>query len=149
MTATALDFTWRGTITGLHDGDTVWIDYADMGAGHRWYPLSGTHWLIRLAGIAARELADDGGKEAAANLATLLPVGTKVWLRTVKPDHYGNRLDAYLHLPDGTNVNDKLVADGWALPWNGQGTQPKPAWPRLVQQGVGYVRAATEWKVGA
>lgn len=136
-------------VLGVYDGDTIHAAHIDVACGWRLPPRGNSKWLlVRLAGIAAREIHDDGGPEARDNLAALLGTATIV-LKDPHPDEYGNRWDAWLVLPDGTNVNDRLVADGWALPWNGQGSQPKPAWPRLPQQGVGYVRAATEWKVGA
>jgi endonuclease YncB( thermonuclease family) len=85
---------------------------------------------FRLLGCNARELSQLGGREAAANLAALLPVGTQVTIRSVKPDKFGGRYLAVVTLPDGSDLVSTLIAEGWAAAWNGTGTKPVPPWPR-------------------
>lgn len=126
-----LDYTSSCVPTYIHDGDTFATDALDLGFGIRMSCPQATHWLVRLAGVAARELHDDGGPEAKQALTALLGAG-RVWLRTLKPDHYGNRVDAHVYLTDGTDVQGALLTQGWVVPWNGEGPQPKPAWPRTA-----------------
>jgi endonuclease YncB( thermonuclease family) len=132
VSAFTLDFTSRCTPNGVHDGDTFYVDFLDLGVGHRQYPLGNDkHIAVRLAGSNAIELPDPGGVESRDALAALLGTGY-VWLRTVKPDEFKNRIDAYPFLPDGTDVVATQISRGWLAPWNGRGTKPVPAWPRLA-----------------
>jgi endonuclease YncB( thermonuclease family) len=122
----ALDpsFRYAGDVVRVIDGDTIVID-VDLGFGI---------WLrsqsFRLLGVNAREHSAPGGKEARMNLASMLPVGTRLTVTSVKADKYGGRFDAMLTLPDGRDVARELIAGGWAAAWNGQGVKPVPAWPR-------------------
>jgi len=116
--------TWsfdRVTINRVVDGDTVVCD-VDVGFG--------IHYLgpFRLLGCNARELPEPGGKEARANLASLLPAGTAVTLQSVKNEKYGRYL-AIIYLA-GVNITTTLINTGWAAAWDGVGTAPIPAWPR-------------------
>lgn len=122
---------WRlnATVIAAHDGDTftVLVDW-----GKRRYE---NKQPIRIIGIAARELDDPGGPEAADALARRLPPGTPVVLATVKDDKYAPRWDCQVtYLRDGhpRDLATDLIADGWAVAWNGRGVQPKPPWPRAV-----------------
>jgi endonuclease YncB( thermonuclease family) len=86
---------------------------------------------VRLAGCNARELSDpDGGPQAKANLAVLLPPGTQVVLQTVKPDKYADRYDAVVITSGGVDLVHLLINNGWLAPWNGRGVRPVPPWPR-------------------
>jgi endonuclease YncB( thermonuclease family) len=124
----------NATVTEWHDGDTVLV-VADR--GDRDYST----WSIRVLGAACLECpspgkpGDPGGPETRDECARRWPPGTELVLATVKPDKYGGRHDARVFYagPGGVPVNivDELIADGWALPWNGVGKQPKPAWPRV------------------
>lgn len=124
---------WRATIASTYDGDTVRIPSADMGGGVARIPRKGAdHLLVRLAGIAARELSMPGGPDARDALAALLPAGTTVTLWDPLLDEYGNRIDAWIVLDSGLNVCDAMVQQQWAAPWNGKGKQPTPPWPRTT-----------------
>lgn len=101
------------------DGDTV---HADIDLGfHVWL----RDISLRFAGINAPEISTPEGKNAAAALATLLPVGTLLVIRTTKrpDDKYGGRYDAWLRRADdptpavhNTWVNRWMVDHGYAVP---------------------------------
>lgn len=87
-----------------------------------------------MAGIAARELGQPGGREAKQRLEVLL-LGAEVLIRSVKADKYGGRYLAQIMMPGLTGgVAELLVAEGWAVPWDGRGPQPAPPWPRQPAQ---------------
>lgn len=122
-------YTYTAVVTAVHDGDTLTADVS-LGFGM---------WLrgqaFRLAGLNARELAQPGGKEARAELAAHFlgeAFNRPVTLTSVKPDKYGGRYDVVITLDDGTVLNDWLIAQQWAAPWNGKGAAPLPPWPREV-----------------
>lgn len=123
---------WNATVDevgGWHDGDTVRV-IVDRGDGDF------SRWAIRLLGASCRELADEGGPEARDALAALLPAGTPVVLVDERPDKYGGRHLARVVVDLGAgsvDLAEHLIAEGWALPWDGKGEQPKPAWPRAVE----------------
>lgn len=105
------------------DGDTVRV-FCDLG-GDIWWKV-----LCRLDGIAARELNEPGGPEAQAYLATLLPTNSVVIVRSLRWDKYAGRIIGIItRTTDGLNVAMQMVNDGYAMPWNGRGAQPKPLWP--------------------
>jgi endonuclease YncB( thermonuclease family) len=112
------------------DGDTFSVE-VDQGLGSWRKPIS-----IRLLGCNAREKNDPGGPEATAYLASLIPVGTRVLLRSVKYDKFGQRLDADVFLVDKKDnmlpfsLTERMIAAGYAAPWDGKGqVKPVPAWP--------------------
>lgn len=119
-------YTYRAMVVRVIDGDTIVLD-VDLGF---------TTWLrgqsFRLAGCNAAELSEPGGKEARDHLRALLPAGAKVTITSVKPDKYGGRYLAVVHLPDMTDLVESLIAEGWASPWQGAGARPVPPWPRLT-----------------
>lgn len=120
----------NATILDWHDGDTVLI------RADRWMRDYST-WSIRILGIACLELADPGGPETRDYCARRWPAETEVVLQTTKPDKYGDRKDARVWY-EGANgipyeIAADLIHDRWALPWNGRGKQPKPAWPRIIE----------------
>jgi micrococcal nuclease len=119
-------YEYAATVTAVHDGDTL---DADISLGfHLWLRAQ----PIRLTGCNARELNMPGGHEARDHLAALLPPGTVVKLRTLKPDKFGDRVDASVVLADGTDLVAQLVAQQWAAAWDGTGPKPVPLWPRTV-----------------
>ncbi len=95
-------------VTRVIDGDTIAIDY------------DGKEEKVRLIGVNTPEIhgsskvAELYGRKAAAYTEKLLQ-GREVRLEfdVQKRDKY-NRLLAYVYLPDGTFVNARLVADGYA-----------------------------------
>jgi micrococcal nuclease len=131
-------YTYRGQVLEVHDGDTVRLDL-DLGVGtsHRDIDLGfDVHILgrrlrlredVRLYGCNAIELAQPGGTEARDHLASLLPVGTWASVETIKNDKYGGRYDAKITLPDGSDLTARMIADGYAAPWDGIGPKTVPA----------------------
>jgi endonuclease YncB( thermonuclease family) len=111
---------------GWHDGDTVTV----------WVRRGGTdysRWNVRVRGAATRELDEPGGPETAEHVNRLIAAGTPVALVDVRDDKYGGRKLAtvVVDLGDGPqNLAEVLVADRWAMPWDGRGRQPRIPWPR-------------------
>ena len=102
----------RATVVDVIDGDTVVLD------------IGGRAEHVRLIGIDTPEVHVDAGAqpecygpEASAFTAQLLPPGIAVLVErdVVGRDDYG-RLLAYVSLPDGTLVNEAIVAAGYATP---------------------------------
>ena len=100
------------TVVEVVDGDTVVL------------AIGGREEHVRLIGIdtpevfvGAGEQPECYGPEASAFTAALLPPGTAVVVTrdVVGRDDYG-RLLAYVALPDGTLVNEAIVAAGFATP---------------------------------
>jgi len=116
----------NAVVVEWHDGDTVYV------TADRWM-RDYSRWSIRILGMAALELDDPGGPETRDECARRWPAGTALVLETMKPDKYGERRDAHVWVLEKGSpalVSALLIADRWALPWNGRGRQPKPAWPR-------------------
>ena len=91
------------TVEYVHDGDTIFLD-----DGRK----------VRLLGVDTPEIGEDAqcwGGEATSATRALLPEGAAVWvLADADPlDQYGRAL-LFVFLPDGTNVNLELVAEGHA-----------------------------------
>lgn len=127
-------FYFNAWVLEWHDADTV---LCRVDRGRRDYST----WSVRLVGSSAREVpnlpfskGEPGGVEARDEAARRWPPGTPLVLATVKPDKYGDRQLALVvaRAPDGTSVSvaQELIRDGWAAPWTGRGTAPKPPWPR-------------------
>lgn len=127
MPAVPTPFLFNAQVMDFHDGDTGTF-YVDRGC--RDYST----WTIRFDGCNAIELAQPGGVDARDEVKRRLPPGSACVLATVKPDKYGNRLDARIFYVTADGVTHDLIADliadGWAAAWDGTGPQPKPAWPR-------------------
>ncbi len=113
------------------DGDTFYVEL-DFNV----YGLFARRQLIRVVGLAAREKSKPGGIPAREALKVRLgmTVGSPVVLTGIKPDKYGKRLDAVVTCLGQHGVpydlGSALIADHWAVPWDGQGEQPLPPWPR-------------------
>lgn len=120
------DYTRSAEVVRVIDGDTCIVNL-DLG----WDIY--TRVPVRLAGLNARELHDPGGPEARDHLAHLLPVGSAVTLRSLQRDKYGRAL-AVLSAA-GQNVNQRLLDEGWAAPYDGHGltSDHVPTWPRPTQ----------------
>jgi micrococcal nuclease len=103
-----------GVVTSVTDGDTIRVRVGE-GADER----------VRLIGIDTPETRDPRtavecfGREASAQTAVLLPVGTRVRLeRDVEPrDRYGRVLAYVWRVDDVLHVNEALVSGGWAVPY--------------------------------
>lgn len=116
------------TIVRIIDGDTL-VAAADLG----WHLT--LELTVRLADVNAIELARPGGREAAQHLAALTPPGSAVTLVSLGLDKYGGRTDGRIIRPDGVDVAARMVADGYAAPWDGRGPRPTPPWP-IPEPGV-------------
>jgi len=114
-------YEYNATVVRVVDGDTVLLD-VDLG----FYMYA--RMSCRLAGINAIELNAAGGSQARGYLASLLPVGAKAVVASVKPDKYAGRFDAFL-TSNGIAINSKMVEAGYAVIWDGKGTRPIPPWP--------------------
>ena len=88
-----------GRVVGVIDGDTIDV-------------LNGHHAeRIRLSGIDCPEKGQAFGTRA-KQAASELVYGKEVTLQTHSHDKYKRTLADVL-LPDGTNINQQLVKDGW------------------------------------
>lgn len=96
-TATFADFS--GPVVSILDGDTIEVLHNNRAE------------RIRLNGIDCPEKGQAYGKKA-KQAASALVFGKEVTLQTHGKDKYG-RTVADVLLPDGTNVNQMLVKDGW------------------------------------
>jgi len=130
-------YVYRAVVAGVHDGDTITAD-VDLG-WDIW--RRATH--IRLAGISARELSQPGGEEAAAHLAGVLPAGTELVVQSVKTGHdpaTATSFERYVlacTLPDGRDLSQMLIAEGWAVAWDGRSKPtPYPYWPISAEGGT-------------
>jgi endonuclease YncB( thermonuclease family) len=113
-------------VTAVHDGDTLTVR-VDLGFD-TWRVQR-----VRLVGCNARELSMPGGKEARDHLRELLrwpndAIGPQVGLISVAYDKYGDRVDGDVLLA-GESVPARMIADGYAAPWDGRGKAPVPPWP--------------------
>lgn len=111
-------YEYKATIVRVVDGDTVDIDIS-LG-----FQVS-TRQRVRLNGINAPEMNTPEGKASKAYLSDLLSVGAVVMVDSVKPGG-GDKYGRYLAFIDngGVSINTKMVSDGFAKPWDGQGTKP-------------------------
>lgn len=114
-------------IVGAHDGDTVKVN-CDLGLDV-WRYVNARLVLDADTGINCIELRDPGGKEARDRLLQLAPPGSPVTVTSYRYDKYGDRIDCRLILPDGRNLAQILITDGYAVGWNGKGARPVPTWP--------------------
>jgi endonuclease YncB( thermonuclease family) len=106
----------------VYDGDTLTV-LADLGFAV-WRRVS-----VRVDGINAIELRAPGGLAAREHLKALLPAGGEVTLTSLGWDKYGDRVDGRITLPDGRDVGEVMVIDGYAARWDGTGARPTPPWP--------------------
>lgn len=131
---------WQAVVTEVHDGDTVTVDLDtgrylhghDKTLGLHLYVEGNhlhVHQALRLAGINAIELDQPGGPEARDHLEQMMPIGTAVTVTTWldSSDKYGRILGLLTQPP--WSFNQRMVDDGYAAPWNGQGPKPTPPWP--------------------
>lgn len=90
---------FSSAVVGVLDGDT--IEVLHNGKAER----------IRLNGIDCPEKGQAYGQKA-KQAASALMLGKEVTLHTFEKDKYGRTIGDVL-LPDGTNVNQELVKEGW------------------------------------
>jgi micrococcal nuclease len=114
-TKESLNYTYYAEVIELaHDGDTIRLD-VDLGYDAH------IHKNIRLENINAAELDDknpDVKKEAFAArdyLRKLLPIGTKVVVKTEKFRESFIRYVGFIYLQDGTDIGKSMVNAGHAV----------------------------------
>lgn len=98
-------------VTKVIDGDTFWVQ-----------DVSGNEIKVRMIGIDAPELKKTNRKEVgrfakeAKNYLSKLILRKKIYLKfdIGKSDQYRRTL-AYVYLPNGTFVNEKMVKEGYAM----------------------------------
>ena len=104
-------YEYKANVCSVYDADTIRVDI-DLGCGV---------WLrnepLRLFGINAPELRGPERPEGLASrdfMRGLLPAGREIVIRTVKDKKgkFGRYLATVLR--DGENLNDLLVAEGYA-----------------------------------
>ena len=104
-------YQYRCTLERVIDGDTV-----DLGVdlGFRIH----VHTRFRLAGIDAPELRGETSEAGAASkiwLVEILENATLLMVKSTRGDKYGRWLaDIWA---DGVNVNEEMVALGYAVRW--------------------------------
>lgn len=113
------------TVTGVHDGDTI---YCDIDMGLRVHLI----YKVRLLGCNASELSTEPGKAARDHLVEVLPAGIVVALLMVKDYKYGGEFVARPVLSGQRDLVAELIAGQWAAEWDGRGAAPQPPWPRTV-----------------
>ena len=109
-------YSYNATILSIYDGDTVRADI-DLG-----FDLKMANQSLRLFGLDTPEIRGEEreeGLEARDFLRSILPIGTRFTLVTVKDKKgkYGRILSTiYLNQDDGTflNVNQLLLDKGFA-----------------------------------
>jgi endonuclease YncB( thermonuclease family) len=127
-------YTWDVlSVISVHDGDTAHFsmrgrEAADLGFGMKARGET-EEFDCRCAGYASLELAMPGGKEAQAFHAQLIGDGKGYWVESLKWDKYAPRFDGKIYRPDGVWLGQLMIDAGYALPWDGKGSQPKPVWP--------------------
>lgn len=123
-------YVYWAEVVEVHDGDSITCD-VDLGF-RVWH--NAAHF--RIAGISARELSMEGGREARDNLAGMLPADSRVIVRSIKADRDPadvmsfDRYVVGVHLPNGADLATQLVTTGWACWWDGRTKPtPYPVWP--------------------
>lgn len=107
-------FEYTAIVVRIVDGDTVDLD-VDLGFKTR------RKDRFRLEGIDTPEVRTKdkiekaAGLAASARLAELIPVGSEVTVRTNKPGKYGRWIATILK--DGVDINQQLVKEGHAVPY--------------------------------
>lgn len=128
-------YEYNAVVISVHDGDTLTGDI-DLGFAT---------WLrgrpMRLGGLSTLELSMNGGAEAGDEVRRILSeVGRNIRIRSYKVGHDPDdnksfeRYVVIVTLADGRDLGATLIADGWAVPWNGRTKPtPYPVWPRQTK----------------
>lgn len=106
-------YIYGAVVEAVHDGDTF---HAAIHLGF----FVDIHPAVRILGINAPELsALPAGPAALAHLLELIPVGTRLILKSEKPDKYGGRVDAaVIRASDGLDVGRQMILDGFAVAYS-------------------------------
>lgn len=132
----ALTYEYDAVVLSVTDGDTVKLSVRlrrsqahDRDLGFHVMFEDGyvvCHESMRLLGINAPEKNTEAGKEALAYLRRKLPVDKVVRIKTERDrtEKYGRFLVTIFE--GDKTINDKLVAAGHAVYWDGHGPRPVP-----------------------
>ncbi len=143
-------YQFPATCVSIHDADTVRVAVSPFPKGVACTPSFLMD--VRLFGIDAPELATQPGKDALAALQAKLAgvqgvvpngvgtpngVGASILVELVGVEKYGRILGTIW--ADGVNINDWLVAGGYAKAYDGHGVKPwgpdgKPIGPAAVSR---------------
>lgn len=113
-------YEYTATVVSVHDGDTATFD---IDLGFRVHVTSS----LRFTGINAPELSTVEGKAARDYLLSIMPVGTNVFVKTLKAheyDKYGRYLGTVSDLIGTRPYNQQMIDSGHAVFWDGTGTKP-------------------------
>jgi endonuclease YncB( thermonuclease family) len=118
---------YRVEVARVLDGDTIQIKVPDM----RIPELNSLK--VRVPGIDTPETGhrakcrDEHDKAVRATALTtklLADNGDTIIIDEISWDKYGGRINAEVHLGDGTKLADKLIEEGLARPYDGRGQRP-------------------------
>lgn len=104
-------YEYRAVVVRWIDGDTVELN-VDLG-----FRL-GLVERFRLAGLDTPERGRAGSVDAWVRAKVLAPAGSEVLIVTTKADKYGRWL-AHVYPPVGPSINDTLLEEGLAVPYDG------------------------------
>ena len=109
----------------VHDGDTATMELSQPInlLGKLRGKMVFCDVRCRLAGINATELKDAGGPEARDHLASMID-GKDVLVELAGIDKYDRPLVRIYLGNDPLTVNDRMVRDGHARVWDGEGPKP-------------------------
>lgn len=121
----------NSTLVRVKDGDTFVARVSrELDAGFHGTVVAGSIQNFRLNRCAAAPLKTESGAQAKYALAALLAL--PFTLTSVGPYKYGDEWMAEVITMGNENVSDVLISEQWAAPWDGNGKQPLPPWPRTV-----------------
>lgn len=118
---------FKATVTKITDGDTVWVKMhgkrvklrlLGIDTPEEYHSKKMTKDLKR-CGISYQEMRDLG-LAATEHAKTMLYKGQNVTIQTFGKGYYGRTL-AFVILPDGTNYNEREVADGYSCVYKYRG----------------------------
>jgi len=107
---------YRCKVLEVYDGDTFRVEI-NLGFGLSWRGSDGRGVEVRMYGLNAPEVrgeSRDSGKLSRDKLREMI-LGKEITIKTLKDssEKYGRYLGIAL-LDDGTNVNEWMVAEGYA-----------------------------------
>lgn len=125
------------SLLSVHDGDTAHFrmqavseTILDLGFGMKLRARPETEeFQCRSDGYASLELKNPGGKEARDFYRSLLEHDLdELVVESIRWDKYAPRFDGRVYRK-GIWLGQTMIDEGYALPWNGKGSQPQPVWP--------------------
>ena len=116
------EYIYEGTLLKWIDGDTCTIR-VNLG-----FNKLSAEITCRLNGINCPEIKTKAGENAAVFCEIHCPPNSEIVMRTHKPspeDKFGRWLaDIGRKIDDGLTINQMLLTQGLAKPWNGKGPKP-------------------------